>query len=97
MAALAGVIPCGPVNKASDIVNDPHVAVREMVVTVEHPDGGDMQIVGAPVKFSSTKRGEFTRAPLLGEHSRDVEWLPRVARATSAAKQGVDEKQGVYE
>ena len=89
--ALAGVIPCGPVNKASDIARDPHVAVRDMVVTVEHPDGVDMQIVGSPVKFSSTMPGAFTRAPLLGEHSRDVAWLPRVDRISSSADQGVNE------
>jgi crotonobetainyl-CoA:carnitine CoA-transferase CaiB-like acyl-CoA transferase len=89
--ALAGVIPCGPVNKASDIVNDPHVAVRDMVVTVEHPNGVDMQIAGSPVKFSSTTRGAFTRAPLLGEHSRDVAWLPRPDRRVSSVIEGVDE------
>lgn len=89
--ALAGVIPCGPVNKASDIVNDPHVAVRDMVVTVEHPDGADMQIAGSPVKFSATTRGAFTRAPLLGEHSRDVAWLPRQDRRVSSVIEGVDE------
>lgn len=89
--SLAGVIPCGPVNKASDITRDPHVAARDMVVTVEHPDGVDMQIVGSPVKFSSTTRGAFTRAPLLGEHSRDVAWLPRVDRSSSSANQGVNE------
>jgi len=88
---LAGAIPCGPVNRASDIVNDPHVAVRDMVVTVPHPDGADMKIVGSPVKFSSTTRGEFTRAPLLGEHSVDVAWLPRSDRRESSADQGVSE------
>ncbi len=30
-------IPCGPVNKFSDILNDPHMFEREMVVEQEHP------------------------------------------------------------
>ncbi len=88
---LAGAIPCGPVNKASDIAGDEHVSVRDMVVTVPHPDGADMQIVGSPVKFSSTKPGAFSRAPLLGEHSQNVAWLPRVRRSGSTADEGVSQ------
>jgi crotonobetainyl-CoA:carnitine CoA-transferase CaiB-like acyl-CoA transferase len=83
--ALAGRIPCGPVNRASDIVADPHVAAREMVVTVEHPDGGQVQIVGSPIKFSETRASQVMRAPRRGEHM-DAAWLPRTDELTRAAE-----------
>ena len=72
--ALAGQIPCGPVNRASDIVVDPHVRARDMVLQVDHPDGGQLHIAGAPIKFSETKAGHVRRAPRRGEHSAEG-WL----------------------
>ena len=83
--ALAGRIPCGPVNRASDIVADPHVAARDMVVTVEHPDGGQVQIVGSPIKFSETRASQMMRAPRRGEHM-DAAWLLRTDGLTRAAE-----------
>jgi len=64
---IGGRIPCGPVNAASDIAADPHVAAREMIVRVDHPDGGRLDIIGAPIKFSETPTDRFTPAPVLGE------------------------------
>ena len=72
--ALAGQIPCGPVNRASDIVVDPHVRARDMVLQVDHPDGGQLHIAGAPIKFSETKAGHVRRAPRRGELSAEG-WL----------------------
>jgi crotonobetainyl-CoA:carnitine CoA-transferase CaiB-like acyl-CoA transferase len=69
---VAGTIPCGPVNSAADIAGDPHVAAREMIVSVEHPAGRWIDIVGAPIKFSETPTRTFERAPLLGEHDEQV-------------------------
>jgi len=79
VAALAGVIPCGPVNSAADIAADPHVVARDMIVTVDHPAGGTVDIVGSPIKFSETQSSSFTRAPELDEHGHDIAWLPRLA------------------
>ena len=72
VAELAGRIPCGPVNTAADIARDLHVAVRQMIVQVDHPSGSTLDIVGAPIKFSDTPTTEFTRAPLLGEHDGEI-------------------------
>jgi crotonobetainyl-CoA:carnitine CoA-transferase CaiB-like acyl-CoA transferase len=69
---LAGRVPCGPVNTAAGIAADPHVAARDMVVAVEHPDGGTVRIAGTPIKFAGVAAGPTVRAPLLGEHDDEI-------------------------
>ncbi|MCC6382927.1 MAG: CoA transferase [Dehalococcoidia bacterium] len=73
LAALAGNVPCGPVNSVMDIVNDPHFQSREMLVEMEQP-GLDrlVQIPGCPIKLTETPAGPRGRAPLLGEHTDAV-------------------------
>jgi crotonobetainyl-CoA:carnitine CoA-transferase CaiB-like acyl-CoA transferase len=68
----AAGVPAGPVNRIGDMLADPQVAAREMVIEVDHPRAGRTRALGMPIKFSET-RGELTRpAPLLGQHSREV-------------------------
>jgi crotonobetainyl-CoA:carnitine CoA-transferase CaiB-like acyl-CoA transferase len=68
----AAGVPVGPVNKISEMLKDPQVAAREMVVEVEHPKAGRMKALGFPIKFSDT-RGEVARAaPLLGQHTAEI-------------------------
>lgn len=71
--ALGGIVPVGPVNTVADIVDDPHVAAREMIVDVEQPGAGrDVAIAGSPIKLSETPSAVKGRAPLLDEHSADI-------------------------
>ena len=65
-------IPVGPVNRIGDMLADPQVAAREMVVEVEHSRAGRMKTLGTPVKFSQTPAHVGRAAPLLGEHTREV-------------------------
>jgi len=68
----AAGVPVGPVNKIGDMLADPQVAAREMVVEVDHARAGRVKTLGTPIKFSGTP-GAITRAaPLLGEHTREV-------------------------
>ncbi|MGY1644195.1 CaiB/BaiF CoA transferase family protein [Geodermatophilus sp. SYSU D00703] len=72
VSALAGRIPCGPVNTAADLAADPHVAARDMIVQVDHPAGRMIGIAGTPIKFTGTPSSHFVRAPLLGEHTAEI-------------------------
>ncbi|MEK3645129.1 CaiB/BaiF CoA transferase family protein [Aeribacillus sp. FSL M8-0235] len=65
-------IPCGPVNKLSDILNDTHIKEREMVVEMEHPSLGILKMLGVPVKLSRTPGRIKTVPPAQGEHSETV-------------------------
>jgi crotonobetainyl-CoA:carnitine CoA-transferase CaiB-like acyl-CoA transferase len=68
----AAGVPVGPVNRIGDMLGDPQVAAREMVLEVDHPRAGRTRALGMPIKFSDA-RGDVTRpAPLLGQHSREV-------------------------
>jgi crotonobetainyl-CoA:carnitine CoA-transferase CaiB-like acyl-CoA transferase len=69
---LTGKIPCAPVQLAGDIAADPHIASRNMINTVEHPSGLSLDIAGAPIKFSDHADSIPRRAPLLGEHNREI-------------------------
>lgn len=72
METLAGAgILAGATLNPHDILEDEHLAAREMVVTVEDPVRGDYQMIGCPIKLSDQKM-EVTRAPRLGEHTEEV-------------------------
>ncbi len=67
---LGGKVPCGPVNTAEDIYNDPHVEVREMITRFQLPgENPEVSIVGTPFKFTETKAGFYRSPPNLGEHT----------------------------
>ncbi|MDH3637757.1 MAG: formyl-CoA transferase [Gammaproteobacteria bacterium] len=64
-------VPCGPIMSTNDLVNDDHVALREMVVELPHPDRGSFVNVGCPIKLSDSPV-EIERSPLLGEHTNEI-------------------------
>jgi len=68
----AAGIPCGPINNYEQAFADPHVLAREMVVEVDHPTLGRLKALGSPIKMSETPPVATRRAPLLGEHTREV-------------------------
>ena len=72
MEALAGVgIPCGAVLDSGEVLSDPSLVARGMVVTLEHPTRGPFAMPANPVQLSASPT-TVTRAPLLGEHNAEV-------------------------
>jgi CoA:oxalate CoA-transferase len=71
-----GII-CGPVNSIEQVVNDPHIRERGMIVDVNHPGAGKLRVVGTPMKFSRTPCEIEKASPELGEHTEEVltSWL----------------------
>ncbi len=65
----AADIPAGPINTLDKVFNDPQVTAREMLVTIEHPLAGSIQMTGIPLKFSETPGKISSHPPLLGEHT----------------------------
>ena len=71
--ALGGRVPCGPVNTAADLFDDPHLKVREMIREVRLPgDNPSVHIAGSPIKFTRTPSSDLTRAPALDEHRDEI-------------------------
>jgi crotonobetainyl-CoA:carnitine CoA-transferase CaiB-like acyl-CoA transferase len=65
-------IPCAPVNRFSEALNDQQVRHRNMVVELKHPDGGSTHGPGNPVKLSRTDEESFTAAPTIGQDTDQV-------------------------
>jgi len=68
----AAGVPAGPVLSIGEMLTDPQVLARRMVVEVEHSRLGRMKTLGLPVKFSVTPGKVRHGAPLLGQHTREV-------------------------
>src|SRR5919198_1903348 len=72
MEILAGAgIPCGAVLDSGEVLSDPGLVARGMVVSLEHPTRGRFAMPGNPVHLSASPT-TVTRAPLLGEHNVEV-------------------------
>jgi formyl-CoA transferase len=61
-------VPCGACQDTGEVLADPHLKAREMILDVDYPTRGIYKTVGCPVKLSDSP-AEVTRPPLLGEHS----------------------------
>jgi crotonobetainyl-CoA:carnitine CoA-transferase CaiB-like acyl-CoA transferase len=69
----AGIV-AGPSNRAPDVITDPHVAARHMLVEMPRTDGVETPVLvpGNPVKLSNVSEGPETRVPWVGEHTAEV-------------------------
>src|SRR6195952_1032873 len=64
-------VPSGACQDTGEVLADPHLRARDMIVDVDFPTRGTYQTVGCPIKLSDSP-AEITRPPLLGEHTDDV-------------------------
>jgi crotonobetainyl-CoA:carnitine CoA-transferase CaiB-like acyl-CoA transferase len=65
-------VPCGRVRSIAEALNDPQVLAREMVVTIEHAELGDVKVLGNPIKLSGTPSLSMRPPPALGQHTDEV-------------------------
>ena len=65
-------IPCAPVNRFSDALNDPQVRDRNMVVDLKHPNGKSTKGPGNPIKLSRSNEESFSAAPGVGQHTDEI-------------------------
>jgi crotonobetainyl-CoA:carnitine CoA-transferase CaiB-like acyl-CoA transferase len=63
--AAAG-IPSGPCNDPDDVLADPHLAMRRMLVELEAADGSRYIVPGNPVKLSKVPEVDDVPSPTLG-------------------------------
>ena len=68
----AAEVPGGPVYRYEQILDDPHIKARNMVVEIDHPKIGRMKSLGLPVKSSGELLAIRRPAPLLGQHTAEI-------------------------
>ena len=68
--------PMGIIKDVKELIDDPHLKARDMVVDVDHPKLGKVKTFNLPIKFFGAEAGfKPERAPLdpeLGQHSSEV-------------------------
>jgi len=64
-------VPSGACQDTAEVLADPHLRVREMILDMDFPTRGTYQTVGCPIKLSDSP-ATITRPPLLGEHTDEV-------------------------
>lgn len=67
-----GSVQCSIVLSVAEVLKDPHMAARELLVDVIDPVVGKMQVLNTPFKFSEDPVGLRGPAPLRGEHTAYV-------------------------
>lgn len=72
MEILAGAgVPCGACLDTGEVLTDPHLLARDMIVEVEHPVRGRFLTVGNPIKLSASPT-TIGPSPLLGQHRAEI-------------------------
>jgi crotonobetainyl-CoA:carnitine CoA-transferase CaiB-like acyl-CoA transferase len=66
-------VPSGTIYRAPEMLEDPHFAAREAIVTLDHPRWGDLKMQNSFPKMSGTPGSIRSIAPqTVGEHNDEV-------------------------
>ncbi len=65
-------LPVAPVNRLSELVDDPQIMANNYIMDFDHPRLGKIRIPGYPIHFSKTDATTRIAAPELGEHTDSV-------------------------
>jgi formyl-CoA transferase len=65
-------VPCQKVNTLADVVADPHLKARDMMLDVDYSPKGKVPIPGIVIKLSESPGKIEERISLLGEHSEEI-------------------------
>jgi crotonobetainyl-CoA:carnitine CoA-transferase CaiB-like acyl-CoA transferase len=61
-----------PVRDYAEVAADPGAWANGYLATVEHPEGGEVTVVGCPIRMSDTPLTPGAAAPELGQHTEEV-------------------------
>ncbi len=83
IVALDGAeVPCAPVQSIDQVVSDPQIVARNMIIEQDHPVLGKVTLPNLPFNFSDCDTTPKMPAPLMGQHNRLI-----------AAELGFDENE----
>jgi len=87
-AIAADRFPLSPIKNIGEVVEDPHIQAREMLVDVAYGDA-QVKVFGSAVHLSGTSCDAEPRVPLVGEHNEAVfiDWLGLDRRSFEALRE----------
>jgi formyl-CoA transferase len=65
-------VPAGLIYRAPEMLEDPHFRARDAIVTVPHPDFGELRMQNVAPKLSETPGSIRSPSPQLGQHNDEV-------------------------
>jgi crotonobetainyl-CoA:carnitine CoA-transferase CaiB-like acyl-CoA transferase len=68
----AAEVPSAKVQRIDEVVNDPQILARGMILEQDHPRLGKIKMPNLPFHFSGCDITPTRPAPMLGEHNRDI-------------------------
>lgn len=72
-ALCAQCLAAAPSYEPEEVLADPHLRDRHMLVEVRRPDGDEpFVVVGNPIRFVNGPERPLERWPRLGEHTNDI-------------------------
>ncbi len=73
LAALdAADVPCAKVQRIDEVLADPQIQARGMLIEQDHPVLGKVRLPNLPFRFSECDTTQTTPAPLMGQHNRKL-------------------------
>ncbi|OUS92171.1 CaiB/BaiF CoA-transferase family protein [Rhodococcus sp. NCIMB 12038] len=65
-------VPCGPIHRLEDALEDPQVLANQAVTELTHPEYGTYKVPNNPIRFENAATGPWGYAPRLGEHTDEI-------------------------
>ena len=65
-------VPAGLIYRPPDMLDDPHFKAREAIVSVPHPDFGDLRMQNLAPQLSETPGSIRRPSPAMGQHNDEV-------------------------
>ena len=81
-------VPCGPIQSVAEVLEHPQTRAREMVIELDHPKAGKIQLTGIPIKLNDTPGSIRLPPPTLGQHTEEIlaDWLSLSPRDIAALR-----------
>ena len=69
---VAADVLTAPINDVDDVIQDPQILHNQMIVPVQHPELGRIDVTGIPIRFHGTPCEVTKHPPMQGEHTREL-------------------------
>ena len=65
-------MPCAKVQRIDEVLDDPQIRARGMLIEQDHPALGRIRMPNLPFRFSGYEPPVPEVAPSIGQHNRDI-------------------------